>query len=118
NMITGYQAGISIASVPITIFPTNSGLASASYSGSTFQGGFTLSTSGFVNINTLEIENFANWQGDEPNGLNFIDELLGHEIGHVLGIGTQWTNNGVYVTNSFQYTGQYGASAYAAEYND
>jgi hypothetical protein len=118
TMITGYQAGINILSVPITIYPTNSGLAAANYSLTTFQGGFTLSTSGFVNINTLEIENFANWQGDEPNGLNFIDELLAHEIGHVLGVGTQWVNNNVYLNNTFQYTGQYGAGAYAAEFND
>jgi hypothetical protein len=118
TMITGYQPGISIASVPITINPTNSGLASASFSGSVNQGGFNVSTSGFVNINTLEIENFANWQGDEPNGLNFIDELLAHEVGHVLGIGTQWVNNDVYQFNTFQYTGQYGLAAYQAEFND
>lgn len=119
TVITGYAPGVTITSVPITIFPSNSGLAAANFSGTTSQGGFILSTSGFVNINTLEIENFANWQGDEPNGLNFIDELLAHEIGHVLGVGTQWSNNNVYQFNNlFQYTGQYGAAAYAAEFND
>jgi hypothetical protein len=118
TVITGYQPGMSVGSVPISIFPTTSGLASASYSGTTFQGGFTLSTSGFVNINTLEIENFANWQGPGANGLNFIDELLAHEVGHVLGIGTLWTTNHVYTFNSFQYTGQYGVAAYQAEFND
>jgi hypothetical protein len=118
NMLTGYQPGISISNVPITIFATNSGLASASYSGTTFQGGYTLSTSGFVNINTLEIENFANWQGHGANGLNFIDELLAHEVGHVLGIGTLWLANSVYAFNSFQYTGQYGVAAYKTEFNE
>ncbi len=118
TVITGYQPGINIAQVPISINPVTSGLASASFAGSTVQGGFTVSTSGFVNINTLEIENFAAWQGDEPNGLNFIDELLAHEVGHVLGIGTQWINNGVYQFNTFQYTGQHGVAAYEAEFND
>lgn len=117
TMITGYQPGINIAQVPISINPVNSGLAAASFSGSTTQGGFNLSTSGFVNINTLEIENFANWQGDQPNGLNFIDELIAHEVGHVLGIGTQWSNNNLYQFNSFQYTGQYGLAAYKAEFD-
>jgi hypothetical protein len=118
HMITGYQPGINIAQVPISVVATNSGLASASFSGTTVQGGFTLSTSGFININTLEIENFANWQGSGANGLNFIDELLAHETGHVLGIGTQWINNHVYQFNTFQYTGQHGAAAYQAEFND
>jgi hypothetical protein len=118
HMLTGYQAAISIPSVPIDINPTNSGLASASYSGTTFQGGFTLATSGFVNINTLEIENFANWQGPGANGLNFIDELIAHEVGHVLGIGTLWSANSVYSFNSFQYTGQHGVAAYQAEFNE
>lgn len=118
HIITGYQPGINIASVPISIVAANSGLASASFSGTTVQGGFTLSTSGFINLNTLEIENFANWQGPGANGLNFIDELLAHETGHVLGIGTQWVNNHVYETNTFQYTGQYGVAAYEAEFDD
>jgi hypothetical protein len=118
SRITGYAPGINIATVPISINPSTSGLASASFSGSIFAGGFNVSTSGFVNINIMEIDNFANWQGDEPNGLNFIDELLAHEVGHVLGIGTQWTNNNVYILNTFQYTGQHGAAAYAAEFND
>ena len=117
SAIIGYQPGISIPQVPINIIPTNTGLASASYSGTTTQGGFTLTTSGFVNLNTLEIENFANWQGHGANGLNFIDELIAHEIGHALGIGTLWIANGVYQFNTFQYTGQYGVAAYQQEFD-
>ena len=116
TVITGYQPGINIASVPITIEPVTSGLAAASYSSTTSQGGFTLSTSGFVNLNRLEVENFANWQGPGANGLNFIDELLAHEIGHVLGVGTLWNANNVYQFGTFKYTGQYGVAAYLAEF--
>jgi hypothetical protein len=116
SALIGYQPGISIGQVPITVFPTTSGLASASFSSTTNQGGKVLTTSGFVNINPLEIENFANWQGDEPNGLNFIDELMAHEIGHVLGIGTLWDDNGYYAFN-FQYTGPFGLAAYRAEFD-
>ncbi len=115
--LTGYRPGISIASVPISIRATSFGLASANFSGTTSQGGFTLATSGFININVNEIENFQNWQGPGANGLNFIDELLAHEVGHVLGIGTLWNANNVYVNNTFRYTGQHGLAAYQAEFD-
>jgi hypothetical protein len=118
TVIAGYQPGISIPAVPITVQPVNSGLASASFSGSTNQGGYQLATSGFINVNYNEVENFANWQGPGANGLNFIDELLAHETGHVLGVGTLWSANGVYSFNSFQYTGAHGVAAYEAEFSD
>ena len=117
TVITGYQPGINVGSVPISVNRTTGGLASASFSGSTFQGGFHVTTSGFVSFNINEIENFANWQGDEPNGLNFIDEILAHEVGHVLGVGTQWVNNGQYVFGTFQYMGPNGLAAYRAEFD-
>lgn len=114
--LTGYRPGISIPSVQIEIRPATSGLAAATFTNSTFQGGYFLSTGGFISINVNEIENVANWQGPGANGLNFVDELLAHETGHVLGIGTQWINNGVYVNNSFQYTGAAGVAAYRTEF--
>jgi hypothetical protein len=123
TVITGYQPGINVPSVMISVHPSTSGLASASYSGSVFEGGFHVTTSGFININVNEIENFANWQGvpgpptfKPPTNLNYIDELLAHETGHVLGIGTLWSSNGVYNGN-FQYTGQYGLAAYQTEFD-
>jgi hypothetical protein len=124
NVITGYQPGITVTAVPISINPTFSGLASASFGGTVFEGGFTVASSGFININVNEIVNFSNWQGvpgpptfKPPTGLNYIDELLAHETGHVLGIGTLWTANNVYLLNTFQYTGQYGTAAYQTEFN-
>lgn len=117
TVITGYQPNISIGAVPISINPTTSGLAAANYASTTNQGGFRLATSGFVNINVNEIENFSNWQGVNANGKNYIDELLAHEVGHVLGVGTLWVANAVYSTNSFQYTGVHGLAAYQGEFN-
>jgi hypothetical protein len=118
TVIIGYQPGISIAAVPITVQPSSSGLASASFSGSTLQGGYQLATSGFINMNYNEVENFANWQGPGANGLNFIDELLAHETGHVLGVGTLWVSNHLYSSGTFQYTGAHGVAAYQAEFSD
>lgn len=117
TVITGYQPGISVPTVPIEIRPTTGGLAAAKYLTTSVQGGFALATSGFVDINVNEIENFANWQGVGANGRNYIDELLAHEVGHVLGVGTLWISNGDYVSNTFQYAGVHGTAAYQAEFN-
>ncbi|RIK76370.1 MAG: hypothetical protein DCC67_13995 [Planctomycetota bacterium] len=116
--IVGYQSGINIPAVPISVYPTTAGLAAANFTGQSFQGGYWLSTGGFININVHEILNFSNWQGPGANGRNYLDELLAHETGHVLGIGTLWDDNGVYVNNSFHYVGQFGVAAYLAEFND
>ncbi len=121
TVITGYQPGISVASVPISVQPVTAGLAAANFTGTTQQGGFRIATGGFINININEIENFASWQGIVTSpaftGRNYVDELLAHETGHVLGIGTLWDDNGLYVSNTFQYTGQHGSAAYQAEFN-
>jgi hypothetical protein len=92
-------------------------LAAATYTGSVFQGGFQVSTAGYIEVNVNQIADFANWQGPGANGLNYVDEILAHETGHVLGIGTQWLSNGVYIQNSFHYTGQYGVAAFRTEFN-
>jgi hypothetical protein len=115
--IIGYQPSFAAAPVVIQVTPTNEGLAAGIYSGLTVQGGFTFSTGGSIFVNFNEIDNFANWQGAGANGKNYIDELLFHETGHVLGIGTLWDDNGVYVQGSFHYTGPYGLAAYRAEFD-
>jgi hypothetical protein len=117
TVITGYGPGIALGPIPIEVFPTSAGLAAANFNGQSLQGGYWLATGGFINMNVNEVLNFANWQGPGANGRNYLDELLAHEAGHVLGVGTLWDDNGVYVNNTFRYTGQYGAAAYAAEFN-
>lgn len=117
TVIVGYRPGINVPTLPITVLPTTSGLAAATYTGTVFQGGFQVSTAGYIEVNVNQIADFANWQGPGANGLNYVDEILAHETGHVLGIGTQWLSNGVYIQNSFHYTGQYGVAAFQSEFN-
>jgi hypothetical protein len=58
-------------------------------------------------------------------GLGLFDEVILHEMGHVLGIGILWSSADVgfagrqehYVFNSGQYTGAAGLAAYNAEFN-
>ncbi|MEZ6073603.1 MAG: PEP-CTERM sorting domain-containing protein [Pirellulales bacterium] len=112
--ITGYQPGISLSGINITVTGNYSGLASASVSGFSNQGGFQLATAGRIMVNVDELENFADWNG---TGLNVVDELLAHEIGHVLGIGTLWSANGLYVYGTGRYTGAAGLAAYRREFD-
>jgi len=93
--------------------------------GTTTQGGFQLTTSGRIRISPQAIDDFGNWDGTpgpfNPNpaylGLNYIDDLMAHEIGHVLGMGSLWVSNGLYVNGTGRYTGQYGLAAYRAEFD-
>lgn len=126
RVVTGYQPSISLTGVTISI-EGGSAFADATITGSTSQGGFQLATSGRVRIAAGVIDAFAAWNGTpgpvnpppEYLGLNYVDEILAHEIGHVLGIGTLWVSNGVYDNNSdpFHYRGQYGLAAYRNEFD-
>lgn len=117
SVITGYSSPATIPQVLVHIWPTNVGLAAGTYNGVLSIGGFDYATGGDIFVNVLEVDNFANWQGAGANGLNFLDELLVHETGHVLGIGTLWTENGDYIPLTYQYTGTYGLAAYRAEFD-
>src|SRR5690606_3571755 len=64
------------------------------------------------------------WDGSGPPnpnpaylGLNYLDDILAHEIGHALGIGTLWVANGLYVPGSGEYRGQHALRAYRAEFD-
>jgi hypothetical protein len=114
NVIVGYQPGISRSGMTATINGATTGFAEANYTGVVFQGGFQISTGGSIQINVNVLEEYANFRG---TGLNVIDELLAHEVGHVLGIGTLWQANGVYSFGTGRYTGQYGLAAYKAEFD-
>jgi hypothetical protein len=116
SKITGYQPGISITTIPITVFGNSTGLASAIFDSTVFQGGYTLATSGRIFINANQIEPFSNFATNFGTFVNVIDELMAHEIGHVLGIGTLWQANGVYSNGTGQYTGQHGLAAFQAEF--
>jgi hypothetical protein len=114
SVIVGYQPGIGISSLPITVVGQTTGFASAQVLGTTTQGGFRLTTTGRINVNTTILEEFSNFRG---NGTNVIDELMAHEIGHLLGIGTHWVANGVYTFGSGRYTGAHGLKAYREEFD-
>ncbi len=123
SAITGYQPGIGIGGISISVI-SGSSFADARVTSSVNQEGFRLTTQGRIRINPDVIDLFGNWDGSGPTppnteyvGVNYIDELIAHEIGHVLGIGTQWTSNGVYIYGSGEYTGIFGTAAYQNEFD-
>lgn len=123
KVITGYQPGISIPGMSISIIE-GSPLADTFPPATISQGGFTLATSTTIRISATAIDNYASWTGagfPNPNpaflGLNYLDDIMAHEIGHALGIGTLWEENNVYVNGTGQYTGVFGVAAYQAEFD-
>lgn len=111
NVITGYQAGISLTGVSVSVF-SGSSFAETSFPSTVNQGGFRLATSATININPAVIDTYTSWTGAGPPnpdpayiGLNYLDDILAHEIGHALGIGPLWESNDVYTPGTGQYLG-------------
>jgi len=119
HVITGYQSGIDLAAVQIDVRGSlflEEALAVAGPTSTIVEGDYTLATRGEITINLEQVLAFANWQGRGAGGLNLLDELIAHEIGHVLGIGTLWNENGVYF-DDFKFVGEHGLAAYRDEFD-
>jgi len=114
DIVTGYQPNISLTGITIyanaeTIDGVGGVLGQAGPTRSTTQGGYRLTTTGSMNFDSADINSLEN------NGK--LIATITHEIGHILGIGTQWNANGVYTNGSGQYTGAYGVSAFQQEFS-
>lgn len=123
SKITGYQSGIILTGMSISIIE-GSGLADTFHPATVSQGGFELPTNTTIRIASGAIDTYAAWTGagpPNPNpayiGMNYLDDILAHEIGHALGVGTLWEENGVYVNGTGHYTGAFGVAAFQAEFN-
>ena len=114
GFLGGYQSGISIASLDINaagvaIDGVGGTLGRAGPTWGVFQGGYYLSTVGLMEFDSADLS----WL--ESNG-SLLDVIV-HEMAHVIGFGTLWEWNGVYVSDSGQYTGAAGLAAYRAEFD-
>ena len=72
-------------------------------------GTITLATRGAMNFDEDDIQNLQN--------SGALEDVILHEMGHVLGIGTLWEFNGLYVNNSGQYTGANALAQYQVEFD-
>lgn len=114
GLLPGYRPGISIAQLTITANATaidgvGGVLGSAGPDNITFQGGYRLTTNGSMDFDTADLANL------ESTG-RLLAVVL-HEIAHVIGFGTLWTNNNVYINGTGQYTGASALAAYRTEFN-
>jgi len=113
--ITGYQPGIhGISGITIDasgsyIDGTGGTLGEGGPTAGVIRNGYTLTTDGTIKLETADLTNMEN------NG-SLYDVIL-HEMAHVMGFGTLWTNNNVYVDGSGQYTGANALATYQNEFN-
>jgi hypothetical protein len=115
SLLPAYQPGINIASLTINASSTFIdgpggilGQSGPSLGGIRHQGGYWLSTGGTMQFDT------ADMQSMESTG-SFLS-VVEHEMAHVMGFGTLWTLNGVYINGSGRYTGANAVAAASVEF--
>ena len=69
---------------------------------------FILTTDGIMSFDDADAGNLV------TNGL--FGDVVMHEMGHVLGFGTLWTNNGVYTSGTGEFTGANATAAWQSEF--
>lgn len=74
----------------------------------TDQAGFVLATDGTMNFDSADILNLFN--------SGRLSAVIAHEMAHVMGFGTLWTNNGVYVNGSGEFTGAAATAKWHSEF--
>ena len=124
GLITGYQEDITVSRLAVNV-TSGSNFADARTTGSVQQGGFRVNTAGTIRINPGVVDIFASWDGSGPTppnteflGVNYVDDLLAHEVGHLLGMNlSTWSANGLYQAGSGEYTGEHGLAAYRDEFD-
>ena len=114
SVITGYAPGVLLTGITITATGAaldgfGGVLGSAGPSNLTFQGSHFYATTGNMQFDTADIPSLV-------SGGTF-DDVVRHEMGHVLGFGTLWAPNNVYVDGSGRYTGINALASYQTEYN-
>ncbi|PDH29558.1 MAG: hypothetical protein CNE95_04495 [Puniceicoccaceae bacterium MED-G30] len=86
-------------------------LGTASVTRVNFLGSFVEPTRGEMTFDTTDIPFYGNtFPGT-------FEDVIRHEMGHVLGLGLLWTFNDVYVDGTGQYTGAAGLAAFREEFN-
>lgn len=84
-------------------------LGSAGPTFGNFGGSFIETTEGAMTFDTADLNTMV------AGGI--FDAVIRHEIGHVLGFGSLWTYNGVYLEGTGQYTGEAAIAAFQIEFN-
>lgn len=100
---TNSPSAITIDFSAVEIDGEGSVLGQANVTSTVQTGNFTVTETGFAEF---DIDDFAVLSDAQ------FDSVVEHEIGHVLGIGTLWNDNNVYINGTGQYTGEAALAAY------
>jgi len=114
GVITGYRenvglTGVSIVASTPAIDGEGKTLGQAGPTGGGIFGRFSMATAGKMEFDSADVAGLV----DD----DLFDDVIRHEMAHVLGFGTLWTNNFVYLSGSGKYTGSFALATYQAEYN-
>lgn len=112
SVIVGYKAGVNLQGLTISasveyIDGTNQVLGQAGPKSAVIRSGTTYTSTGEMKFDSADYGSGA--------GGSFYQVVL-HEMAHVIGLGTLWDDNGLYVNGSGQYTGATALAAYKIEY--
>ena len=107
GVITGYQTGISLTGIDITV-DSNAALPNSGPTKALLQGGYVVSDEARIFFDPLS----------PPSTDPLLLEIyMTQNIAAAMGFGTLWVANGVYATDSGSYTGSSGLAAYQVEFD-
>jgi hypothetical protein len=114
SLLPAYRPGINISPLVITasgvsIDGVGGTLGSAGPDSVVSRAGFWLAANGSMQFDTADLNQM------EANGT--LSSVILHEMAHVMGFGTLWELNNVYVDGTGRYTGANALAAYRTEFN-
>ena len=114
SLLPGYRAGINLSPLVITasgvsIDGVGGTLGSAGPDSVVSRAGFWLAANGSMQFDTADLTQM------EANGT--LSSVILHEMAHVMGFGTLWDLNNVYIDGTGRYTGANALAAYRTEFN-
>jgi hypothetical protein len=114
SVITGYQkdvalTGLSISVSTAAIDGVGGILGSAGPTSASNAGGYSFASQGMMEFDSADVVSMIS--------NNTFTSVIEHEMAHVIGFGTLWTHNQVYLDGSGQYTGSNALAAYRTEFN-
>jgi len=118
NHLIGYQTGINIpntVTINASIGSDDGPGGTLAYAGPTYvwnqqyTNGYVIAAEGDIFFDTADVPQLESNEN--------LYDVIRHEMAHVLGFGTLWEANGVYITGSGQYTGANALAAWQTEFN-
>ncbi len=104
---TGTLTGILITADVVSIDGEGGILGQAGPTWGMWQQGYVYATDGIMQFDSDDISSIV----------DILEDVILHEMAHVIGFGTLWEHNGVYTDGSGEYTGSFALAAYQSEFN-